>query len=206
MEALMRALLILALLTMPARAQPRPVDDATKQKAIAHFRQGDEYFKHSQWDNAIREYQAAFDLTGEPLMLFDIAVANDKAGRVELAFDGYNHYLAQVSMGDAAEEARAGKARLQSSVDQIRSDRRAKEKADAEEQAQARAHARAELKASEQRASDEEAHARTLRYAAVAVAGAGVVALGFGVKFGLDARAAADFISTYNQPWTETAL
>jgi hypothetical protein len=202
-------LLVLALVAA-AHAEPKPIDDATRARAIAHFRQGDEYFKRAQWDQSIVEYQAAFDLTGEPLMLFDIALANDKAGRVEPAFDGYVRYLREVALGDAADEARAAKARLQPAVDKLRAERAVQEKAAADARAEAeralaerRAAARAEA---DVRAGKHDRRARTLTIGALGIGGAGVVALVFGAKLGLDARSIADEITHHEGGWTEADL
>src|SRR5262245_16458351 len=207
---MMRALAIVLAVAAIARAEPRKIDDAKKAEAIAHFRQGEEYFKSSQWEAAIKEYQAAFELTGEPLMIFDIALASEKAGKLEPAYDGYERYLHEVSLGSAADDARAGKARLQRAVDKIRADRTAREQAEAEVAAEAKRREDERRTAARTRAEAEarphDARARTYTVAAIGVVGAGAIAIGVGIKYGLDALAAADDVSKYTAGWTDAEL
>jgi hypothetical protein len=167
-----RAIVLVLAIAGLARAEPHRIDDAKTAEAIAHFRQGEEYFKSAQWEAAIKEYRAAYELTGEPLMIFDIALANEKAGNAEPAYDGYEHYLREVSLGGAADEARAGKARLQRTVDRIRSERAELQRVEAAAAADAAkreaerreiAHARAEVAA---RVHDD--RARTYMFGALA--------------------------------------
>jgi hypothetical protein len=203
-----RALVIVLAIAATARAEPP--SDAKKTEAIAHFRQGEEYFKSAQWEAAIKEYRAAYELTGEPLMVFDIALANEKAGNVEPAYDGYDQYLKTVSLGTAADEARAGKARLQRTVDRIRAERAEVErvkaaaaaetaKRDAERRDVARAHA-------ETLAHRHDDRARIYTFGALGAVGVGAIAIGIGVKFGLDAQAAADEVSGHTGPWTDALI
>jgi len=206
----MRALAIVLAVVGVARAEPRKIDDAKKTEAIAHFRQGEEYFKSGQWEPAIKEYRAAYELSGEPLMLFDIALANEKAGNAEPAYDGYEHYLREVSLGSAADEARAGKARLQRTVDRIRAERAelqrvegaaAAEAARREAERREAARGRAEVVAREH-----DHRARNYTFAALGVAGLGAISIGMGVKFGLDARAASEDVDGHTGAWTDALI
>jgi hypothetical protein len=202
-----RALVIVLAIAATAHAEP---SDAKKAEAIAHFRQGEEYFKSAQWEAAIKEYRAAYELTGEPLMVFDIALANEKAGNAEPAYDGYEQYLHSVSLGTAADEARAGKARLQRTVDRIRAERaevdRVKAAAAAEaarQQAEQRGVAKAHAEALAGKHDD---RARIYTFGALGAVGIGAIAIGVGVKFGLDAKAAADDVSAHTGPWTDAVI
>jgi tetratricopeptide (TPR) repeat protein len=195
-----------------AAAQPAPVDPAMREQAAAHVRQAREFFKTAQWDRALAEYQAALDLTGEPLLTFNIALVHDRAGRPELALDSFQRYLALEPLGKVADEARENVARLTPIVDKIRADRAAAEAAAAEsarraEAARAAEAARQAAAAARARsaAGAERSHRRTW-WGAVGLAVAGGAALAVGAKYGLDARDAEAFISSHRGPWTDDVL
>jgi len=108
----------------PAEAQPDP---GNREKAAAHFRQGQAFFQAQDYDRALAEYQAAFDLSSEPLLIFNIALCHDRANRPEQALQDFRRYLARVSTGAIADEAREDVARLVPIVDKIAADRKADE-------------------------------------------------------------------------------
>ncbi len=129
----------------PAGAQPDP---GNREKAAAHFRQGQAFFQAQDYDRALAEYQAAFDLSSEPLLIFNIALCHDRANRPEQALQDFRRYLAHVSTGAIADEAREDVARLVPIVDKIVADRKAGEDRRRDEagrrdaaRAQAQAHA-----------------------------------------------------------------
>jgi len=108
----------------PAGAQPDP---GNREKAASHFRQGQAYFQAQDYDRALAEYQAAFDLSSEPLLIFNIALCHDRANRPEQALKDFRRYLARVSTGAIADEAREDVARLVPIVDKIVADRKTDE-------------------------------------------------------------------------------
>lgn len=114
---------LLALGAAPAGAQPTPDDRA---KAEASFKQGQAYFQRGDYDRAIAEYQAAFELSAEPSLLFNIALCHDRASRPEEALQGYRRYLELVPDGTVADEARDEIARLTPIVDQLAAERAAR--------------------------------------------------------------------------------
>jgi tetratricopeptide (TPR) repeat protein len=211
------ALAIAVVSATPALADPKQPDAATIKKASNHFKLGQEFFKSGQWDRAIAEYQAALDLTGEPLMVFNIALAQDRAGRAEEALAGYLKYLESAPDGAIADEARGYVAKLTPVVDKIKKQHEAdaakqaaadKEKQDA---AQRQADEQKKIDAAKQadrnrRADSVDSHAKILEIAGlgVAVIGAGVV--GFGIKRGLDAQSISDELSDHQGPWTDAQI
>jgi tetratricopeptide (TPR) repeat protein len=194
-------------------------DAATLKKASNHFKLGQEFFKSRQWDRAIAEYQSALDLTGEPLMVFNIALAHDRAGRSEEALAGFLRYLELSSDGAIADEARQDVARLTPIVDKIRANRaadharmdaeakraqvEAKRRAEAEQQAKLDDANRARL---EIRAESIAGRGRIQRWTGVAFAGAGLVGIGLGVKLGLDAQTISDELEAHQGAWTDAQI
>jgi len=202
-----------------AADQPKKPDAAALKKANNHFKLGQEFFKSGQWDRAIAEYQAALDLTGEPLMIFNIGLAHDRANRPEEALANYLKYLELGPDGPIADEARGYVAKLTPIVDKRRKAREAAEakKAEAdrkrqEEEARKAAAARKVQEAHEanverdERARTIERHGKiqTIAGLVFGVAGAGVVA--YGVKRGLDAQSISDELSNHEGAWTDAQI
>src|SRR5262245_50483979 len=76
-----------------------------EKKALAHFQKGKELFGKKQYEKAIVEYQAAYDLLPKPKLLYNIARAYDAKGDKRMAVEYYDRYLAQESTGQIAQEA-----------------------------------------------------------------------------------------------------
>lgn len=147
----------------PAGAEPTADGRA---KAAAHFKQGQAYFQLKDYDRALAEYQAAFDLSAEPLLIFNIALCHDRANRPAQALQDFQRYLATAPSGPVADEAREDVARLVPIVEKLTADRRAEE-----------AHRRDEAaKRAADRAKAQERPDRIRRY--VVLAGAAVAVVG----------------------------
>lgn len=71
--------------------QPPTLRDAAK----AHFRDGLAFFQSEQFGPAIVEFRAAWELSGERDLLYNLSWACEKAGRVIEAKDYASRYLAQ---------------------------------------------------------------------------------------------------------------
>jgi len=136
--ALVAAVAVVSLFAAPARAQVNP----NRAQAAAHTRQGQAYFGRGDYDRAIAEYQAAFDLSLEPSMIFNIALCYDRTNRPEQALAAFQRYLELAPGGSVADEARNDVARLVPIVEQIRVDRAVAEAHRREEEARRQSAAR----------------------------------------------------------------
>jgi len=212
------ALVAIAALCATAAADPR---GGARTRAAARFKQGQEFFKARDYEHAIVEYEAAYQLSSEPALIFNIALCHDRAERPMQALAAFQRYLELAPGGEVADEARADVARLTPIVDAILARRAAEaaERAGQARQAEAERAADAAARASQERARSEatrhamaqrsaelERRAKLERWGGLALGAAGAVAIGVGVKFGLDARAAADAITDHRGPWTDDAL
>ncbi|HET7505884.1 MAG TPA: tetratricopeptide repeat protein [Kofleriaceae bacterium] len=172
----MRAIALVAagLVAIPShgvvRADPA---DAARAQAASHFKQGQAYFQNRDYDRAIVEYQAAFDLSAEPSLIFNIGLCYDRTDRPELALQAFRRYLELAPNGSVAQEARNDVARLVPIVDKLAADRAAEE---ARRRDEADRRRRADDEARSRQASAAEARARMARY--VMVGGAAVAAVG----------------------------
>lgn len=201
-----------AWLPAPALAQTK----AAKTKAKQHYKRALAYEDLKDWDNAIAEYEKAQALLPDAEFHFLIAEVQEKRGDNSAALERYRNYVAAEPRGRVAKKARAAIKRLEPIVAAEERERKAKleaerKKAEAEREKAEAEHEKAEHKAPEQTESgagdgDDPAAADvvvdsppsddggksggTLKIAGLATAGIGVVAIGVGVYFGLDARSA----------------
>lgn len=214
---------MLAALAGSVVAQPARADRA---KAASHFKQGQLYFKSADYERAITEYQTAYALTHEPLLLFNIALCNDRAQRPDKALEEFQRYLDLAPDGEVAEEAREDVARLTPIVEAMIAKRAAElhaEEALRAEQARTieEAHRADQARSAEvvrgerdrrqaeaaARAAPLDSRARLERGVGIATAGVGALALGLGLKYGLDARADGEAITNHTSgAWSDALL
>ncbi len=204
----------------PALADaPKKPDAAALKKANGHFKLGQEFFKSGQWDRAITEYQAALDLTGEPLMVFNIALAHDRAGRPEQALAGYLKYLDSNPDGPIADEARGYVAKLTPVVDKLEKARADEEARKAAEQKRQQDEAARQAELARQAEADKakqiernrqadsiERRGTGQRIGGLIGVGAGALLIGYGAKKGLDARSIANELSGHEGAWTDAQI
>jgi tetratricopeptide (TPR) repeat protein len=193
---MLRRLLAIALCTTVVATAARPSLSAEPpsaeeiKAARARYAQGKVFFEQGLYKEAIVEYQAAYVVVAEPLLLFNIALAQSRLGDVEAALASYRAYLELDPEGVVSDEARAEVVRLTPEVDERRRQREG-----AERQARQR-----------EAVSGDARKARVLRWSAYGTVGVGLVGIGLGIKFGMDARSAADTLNGKTGAWTEGEL
>ena len=97
----------LFLVSAPAAAQA-PGD------ARAHFGRGETAYRQGDYDAAIREWTAAYQLDPRPLIQFNLAQAYERMGRLEDAARALDNYLQAADPSDPQQgDARARRAALQ---------------------------------------------------------------------------------------------
>ena len=178
------ALVIVLALAAPALA------DSKTDEARNHFKLGKQFQDNGAYERAAEEYKRAYDADPRPEMLFNIAQAYRLAKQKEQALDYFKQYLAKQPAGAGADEARKHVVTLQKEID--------------DETAAKQAPPPTVLAVDKPAVVETEAiedHGRGLRYAGIGVGAAGVIALGVAIKFGLDARSAADDITNNTGGW-----
>ncbi|MBX3269966.1 MAG: tetratricopeptide repeat protein [Sandaracinaceae bacterium] len=91
--------LLLALVLAPhARAQDAPAEGTTPSaeedaRARELFQLGDRLYQHGQYDAAIDAFQEAYRLSRRPLMLFNLANAQERAGYLAEAVENLTGYI-----------------------------------------------------------------------------------------------------------------
>jgi len=72
-------------------------ESAKMREARQHFEDGAKAYKLGDYERAIAEYKASYDLHPAPLLLYDLGQAYRKLGRFDLALHSYQQYLADAS-------------------------------------------------------------------------------------------------------------
>jgi tetratricopeptide (TPR) repeat protein len=98
------AVLLAVSLAAPAWAKPSHAD---LKKARAHFKSGQKLHDKGRLDEAIAEYQAAYQLSGLPDMLYNLGQVHRMRGNRRAAIDYYTRYLAADPSGRGAAKARS---------------------------------------------------------------------------------------------------
>src|ERR1044071_3354531 len=86
--ALVAVWIVVALLVPTPRAQPADVNRAKDLYVSAEAAMAD-----GRYNDALRDYGAAYELTKDPVLFFKIGGANEKAGKCETAIVYFRRYL-----------------------------------------------------------------------------------------------------------------
>lgn len=125
--ALLGCLLVISIEAHAADpASPNVGTRGIKQRFVAHVQAGIRLFQEQRWDEAIKEYEAAYLLNIQPVLMFNIAQAHRRAQRLSEAQLSYEAFLRDARMYPHAEadplipEAEAYVSALRASRDVIR--------------------------------------------------------------------------------------
>lgn len=118
----MRCFSVLAILSLLIAARPAVADDVVT--AREHYRRGTNAFNLGHYDEAIKEYEAAYQIKDDPALLFNIAQAYRLAGQNEAAIRVYKSFIHQVPESPQRPEVEQRIAELQQLIER---ERRAKE-------------------------------------------------------------------------------
>jgi tetratricopeptide (TPR) repeat protein len=119
----MRILTVLALSSILAASTLALADEAVS--AREHYRRGTNAFNLGHYIEAIKEYEAAYQLKDDPALLFNIAQAYRLAGENDAAVRVYKSYLHQVPESPQRPEVERRIAELQALIEQQRKAREA---------------------------------------------------------------------------------
>jgi len=99
--------------TSPARA-----DDAADELARRHFDSGTAYLEESDYDNALKAFQKAYDLSHRPEILLNIATVEERRGDLPAAIVALQAYLEAAPQSERAETTRLRIQNLQKRLDE----------------------------------------------------------------------------------------
>lgn len=197
-----------------ARAGDDNGEAEKRKRAGKHVEEGDRYKEAGDYDQAAREYEKAYELVPHPELFFNLAQVYRLGGKKEKALEYYERYLAVEPNGRAAPQSRRFAKQLRKELEKAKG----KEGAGGGGSAAGSGSQSGAGSGSESGSGSgsggevtrrvEPSHpGRTLRIAGMATAGAGLVALAVGVKYGLDARRISNDLSGHDEgQWTDAEL
>jgi hypothetical protein len=89
LAGLVTGTLVTSLLAQPA--PPEPNRDSAQAKVLNDS--ANAAVNEGRYDDAVRDYNAAYDITKDPILFFKVGVAFEKAGKCEAAVGYYRRYL-----------------------------------------------------------------------------------------------------------------
>lgn len=95
-------------------------NDVTKIRAAAHFKKGSDLFEKGDFGSAAQEFEAAYELSPHPRVLFNIAACLDKGGKNAEAVAAYRRYLAETDDHSDLGSIRARLSELETKVSGLR--------------------------------------------------------------------------------------
>jgi tetratricopeptide (TPR) repeat protein len=90
-----------------------PPQSSPEERARPHVEAGQAAFGEERWEQAITEFQAAYDLIQEPMLLYNIAVCHERLEQRHEAVDFYFRYISNAPEARNADEVRERIDRLQ---------------------------------------------------------------------------------------------
>lgn len=98
MRALLRSGSLLAFIVAFSAVTPARADDAAAASAAAreHYQKGTSFYDLGRYADAIKEFEAAYEIKNDPALLYNLAQSNRLAGNSEQALHFYRTYLRYV--------------------------------------------------------------------------------------------------------------
>jgi tetratricopeptide (TPR) repeat protein len=193
------AWLVLVALGGAAGAQPKQ-DDKAQAEARAHYLAARAHHEHGEYQRAAAEYLQAFALFPDPELLFNVGQVYRLGGDRELAAAYYRRYLELEPDGRAAPEARRHLDALGATLPAGSAE--SKWGAPPEH---APAPAAAVAATAQRDASPDDRRGRWLRWGGMAAGGTGLLFLGIGLYYGIEARSISAELSQVDR-WTADRL
>jgi len=191
MRGMALACLLVAALARAAAAQ---AEEPGKQQARTHYLEARRLHEHGEYQRAAAEYLQAFALFPDPELLFNVGQVYRLAGDQALATAYYRRYLELDPEGRAAPEARR---HLEAMGATVRAGAAAKAWGMPREQQQQRPPAVAPVRRADR--------GGWLRWTGIASGGVGLVLLGAGIYYGIEARSISAELSLVDR-WTADRL
>lgn len=97
----MRALIVTLTLAICSAAFADQSEADKKAQAKLHYEAGDRAFRLGEFEKAVREFRASYELSGVPLLLYNVAQAYRQLGNTKQALFFYQQFRATEPTGDA---------------------------------------------------------------------------------------------------------
>lgn len=103
-------LILLGLLLLPWTARG---EASLPEQARAHVEAGQAAFEAEEYERAITEFEAAYDILGDPMLIYNIGVCHERLEQRREAVEAYFRYISEAPDADNADEVRERIDRLQ---------------------------------------------------------------------------------------------
>lgn len=113
MRGVLALALVLGLSSIAAAAS-----ENDRAAAREHFQKGTKFFDLGKFEDAVKEYEAAYELIDDPVLLYNIAQAHRLAGHTERALFFYRSFLRRNPNAKNQDEVNLKIAELQKALDQ----------------------------------------------------------------------------------------
>jgi tetratricopeptide (TPR) repeat protein len=105
--------------TLAGGGQGQAPEELNEGEAQAHFAAARNHFERGHYEEALVEFEAAYELSGRPALLYNLYLTHERLGRLEEAADHLERYLAH-----AGERRELLEARLESIRERLEEQRR----------------------------------------------------------------------------------
>src|SRR5262249_31478490 len=106
LRELLQVLLAIVLVGVAASSSVAYAEGDNTVKAREHFQRGSRAFALGRFDEAVKEYEAAYELRGDPVFLYNIAQAHRLNHNAEKALFFYKSYLARAPSAPNADDVK----------------------------------------------------------------------------------------------------
>jgi tetratricopeptide (TPR) repeat protein len=187
----------LAVLVSLALVRAAAAEPASKAEAEKRFRAAEDLYRKRDYLAAAAEYQAAYDLSGLPGLLYNVAQSYRLGGEKEKAVASYRLFLERAPGHQLAPVARGHLEALERELAAARPPEEPPPDRGFEPPA-------GDLVAAAPPPAP--SRGRALRLTGLVSAGVGLVALGAALHYGVEAKKASDAISDNDEGWTKSLL
>jgi tetratricopeptide (TPR) repeat protein len=100
--ALLLAVAFVALPSSAVLAQSEEISEENEERARQLFQAGDEHYANGRYEDALAAFEEAYALSGRPLLLFNMANAQERTGMYDEAIASLERYLPDADEGEAS--------------------------------------------------------------------------------------------------------
>lgn len=209
--AVLAAAIALSLTTTAAADRPAEGGPSQEQldQAQEHYAKGKAHHDAGEYDQAAAEYAKSYELSKLPVLLYNMAQVERLGGHAEQALEHYKQYLEVDPNGPGAERAREFVDAITTELEQAAKEGKEPkvvEKDEGSDPDQAKpieppANPNPVIMIPPPVDRPESSRGRVKKITGIVVGSAGLIGIGLGVKFGLDARSKQDEVAELAGVW-----
>lgn len=94
--------MLVGLVVLPGRLAAQDAVSQEDQRARVHFQSGAAYFETGEYENALRDFERAYELSGRATLLYNIGLTHERLGNYGQAARFLRQYVDEVRPTDSA--------------------------------------------------------------------------------------------------------